>query len=102
MLTKAMFCKAMKAIKDDFEQRTRLSATLEEQLLEGWVSIKASPTFEVLIDVLKELFHDTDTYSTIDWWLFDKVDKIIYKADGSCIDVTNVEDLYDYLVSNEL
>lgn len=102
MLTKAMFCKAMKAIKDDYEKRARLSAALEEQLLEGWVNVKASPTFEALIDVLKELFHDTDTYSTIDWWLFDNVDKIIYKTDGSWVDVTNVEDLYDYLVNNEL
>lgn len=31
------------------------------------------------------------------WWLYENVDKIIYLEDGSEIDLTNLDDLLDYL-----
>ena len=31
------------------------------------------------------------------WWLYENVDKIIYLKDGSEIDLTNLDDLLDYL-----
>lgn len=31
------------------------------------------------------------------WWLYEDVDKIIYLKDGSEIDLTNLDDLLDYL-----
>lgn len=31
------------------------------------------------------------------WWLYENVDKIIYLKDGSKIDLTNLDDLLNYL-----
>ena len=101
MITKELFCKAMKSIQEEWANKSRLEKALEENLIDGWVTVKSSQTFSMLIDILKELFQDTDKYSTIEWWLFDKVEKKIYNEDNTVLkDVTAVEDLYDYLIEN--
>ena len=101
MISKEMFCKALKAIQDERENNKKLEKALEAHLLEGWAVIKSSATYDTLIDLLKELFQDTEQYSTIEWWLFDNCEKVIYNNDKTiCADVTKAEDLYDYLIGN--
>jgi hypothetical protein len=53
-----------------------------------------------LLDVLKEIFQDE--YDTIEWWLWENVEKKIWinygKEDQIEIDLSTPEQLYDYLV----
>lgn len=55
---------------------------------------------EALLDVLHEAMNDTG--DVISWWLYEKVEKVItWTENGKEIqyDVTKVDDLYDYLVT---
>lgn len=56
---------------------------------------------EALLDVLRETMNDTG--DVIGWWLYENVEKVItWTEDGNEVkyDVTNVDDLYDYLVAD--
>ncbi len=98
MISKEIFCQAIQAIQSDWEKNRRLDKLLDD-CFDGYVSIKESHSFGMLIEVLKEALHDTN--SLIDWWLFDDVSKFIYDDDGNVTnDLTNVEALYDYLIEN--
>lgn len=90
------------ALQSDVENNKKLSRAMEDYLVENFVDIKHSNAFNVLLDLLKELFNDFE-YQLIEWWLWDNVDKYIYDDDRNVIaDLTRVEDLYDYLTSNIL
>jgi hypothetical protein len=97
MISKEMFCEAIDAIQKEREKSHNLGKALEEYLADSWVIVKESPTFKMLLKMLKELMHDD--VDTIEWWLFEDVEKKIY-FDDTFVDVTKKEDLYDYLVSN--
>lgn len=100
MISKEMFCRAMAAIQADAENNKKLSRALENYLVENWVEVKHSSSFNALLDLLKELFHDFDN-QLIEWWLWDHVEKKIYDNENNVIaDLTSVEDFYDYLVQN--
>lgn len=53
--------------------------------------------------VLEELFQSDSVLDTIDWWLYEHVEKYVYYKgdDGEEIklDLTTVEDLYDYITN---
>ena len=101
MITKESFCMAINAILNEHENNSRLETALHNYLLDGHAVVKSSATYEALITLLKRELHDDVEFSTIEWWLFDKVDKYIYDDNHNIIaDLTNVEDLYDYLVEN--
>lgn len=53
-----------------------------------------------LVKLLEYIFDDKD--EMISWWLYEDVDKIIYfKKKDYDLDLTNVEDLYYYLIKQE-
>ena len=101
MISKNMFCKAMHAILSEKANNKNLETALEHYLVDGYATVRDSATFNVLLELLKEEFKDDGQYSTIEWWLFDKVDKKIYNEDNTVRrDLRTVESLYDYLVEN--
>lgn len=101
MISKDMFCKAIAAIQKDRETNEKLTDALDKYLLNGHAVVESSASYEMLIELLKDFFNDNVQYSTIEWWLYDKVDKYIYDEQGNIIaDLTTVEALYDYLVEN--
>lgn len=56
---------------------------------------------EALLDVLRESMNDTG--DVISWWLYEDVDKVITWTENgkeTKYDVTKVDDLYDYLVTD--
>lgn len=99
MISKEMFCGALKAIQADVENNKKLSRAMENYLIENWVEVKHSNSFNMLLELLEYLFHDTE--KMIEWWLWDHVEKKIYDDKNNVIaDLTNAEDFYDYLVYN--
>ena len=101
MISKQKFCEAIAAIQKDSEENDKLSDALDKYLLNGHAIVKSSASYEMLIDLLKDMFNDNHQYSMIEWWLYDKVDKYIYDNNKNVIaDLTSVEALYDYLVEN--
>ena len=60
-----------------------------------------------LVDIPFKLFHqwiksnfNEECTDLIYWWLYDKVDKVITLKNGSKLDVSNIENFYEYLFNN--
>ena len=62
------------------------------------VDIVSSPLcdYGIITDILWTYIYGKEGMDIINWWLYESVDKII-TIDGENIDVTKVEDLYDFL-----
>ena len=99
MISKEMFCAAIKSIQNEKARISQAEKALSETLIDGWVIIKEGETVQTLIDLLIDLVGDSHKDSMIEWWLFDNVEKYIYNDKKEVIhDLTDVGALYDYLV----
>ena len=101
MISKEMFRKVIEAIQKDRDENEKLTTALDKYLLNGHAVVKSSASYEMLLDLIKELFNDKEQYSMLEWWLYDNVDKYIYDEHHNVIaDLTTVDALYDYLVES--
>ena len=99
MITKEMFCAAIKSIQNEKARISKAESSLSETLIDGWVLFKEGETVQTLIDLLIDLMGDSHKDSMIEWWLFDNVEKYIYNDKKEIIhDLTDVGAIYDYLV----
>lgn len=76
---------------------TKLDYTITK-LYDIGVDIVNSPLCDYvrIADTLWTYVYGDEGMDVINWWLYESVDKII-TIDGENIDVTKVEDLYDFL-----
>lgn len=59
-----------------------------------------STSNDSLFDIWINTFVTEDGSDLIYWWLFEDVDKVIYKDDKIIATLETVEDLFDYMLSN--
>lgn len=59
-----------------------------------------STSNDSLFDIWINTFVTQDGSDLIYWWLFEDVDKVIYKDDKVVATLETVEDLFDYMLSN--
>lgn len=59
-----------------------------------------STSNDSLFDIWINTFVTNDGSDLIYWWLFEDVDKVIYKDDKVVATLETVEDLFDYMLSN--
>ena len=76
---------------------TKIGDTITK-LYDIGVDIVSSPLYDygIIADILWTYIYGEEGMDIINWWLYENVDKII-TIDGENIDVTKVEDLYDFL-----
>ena len=59
-----------------------------------------STSNDSLFDIWINTFVTQDGSDLIYWWLFEDVDKVIYKDNKVVATLETVEDLFDYMLSN--
>lgn len=100
MISKELFIKCIDNIKKQDAKMEKFSDMIEE-LSDCYCTFDSNNLYlESLIDLLYASFNIDVNNDILFWWLYETdVKKIIYNEDGTvCKDVSNVEDLYDYLV----
>lgn len=96
MIPKKMFVETIENIRKEEEKLDKFNQALYE-ISDGYPIFNPNNLYlKSLLDILEYIFHDTA--ETIQWYLYENVEKKIWLADGTEIDVSTPEKLYDYLV----
>lgn len=87
--------------KEEFIKTINILTKIDDtitKLYDIGVDIVSSPLCDYgrIADILWTYIYGEEGMDVINWWLYENVDKII-TIDGENIDVTKVEDLYDFL-----
>lgn len=87
--------------KEEFIKTINILTKIDDtitKLYDIGVDIVSSPLcdYGIIADILWRYIYGEEGMDIINWWLYESVDKII-TIDGEDIDVTKVEDLYDFL-----
>lgn len=100
MISKEIFLEVINNIKLEEQRLDRISSVLENDCIDGWAVFKPSYSAQNVHVLLKAIFGE-EGYELISWWLYEDVEKLIYKADTNEIiaDLTKPEDLYDYIIT---
>ena len=98
MITKSTFVNVVNNIRKQEKRVDKFSKALS-QICDGHPVFDTNNLYlKSLLDVLKETFNDQDDYIT--WWLWEDVEKKVWPEDGTEIDLSTPEQLYDFLVEN--
>lgn len=97
MISKESFCKVMDYIKEQQEIDEKVGKALELVCDNIIVYGTENGYLKALMKILKELFDDRS--DTIEWWLYEDVEKNIYYNDKT-INVEIADKLYDFLIEN--
>ena len=103
MISKEMFCKALRMIVEQEEINRRFAEAL--QLVGNGHYVFGTPNkyYDALLEVLKETVGDK--YDYISWWLYDGGDRIVsWEENGQTVSVnlTDVNALYCYLAEQSV
>lgn len=87
--------------KEEFIKTINILTKIDDtitKLYDIGVDIISSPLcdYGIIADILWTYIYGEEGMDIINWWLYENVDKII-TINGEDIDVTKVEDLYDFL-----
>ncbi len=94
MISKEIFLKIVTLIKEQDAIDEEVSKALEK-VCGSWVMFNTdNKKYDALLLILKETIKDSD--DLISWFLYEDVDKKIWLKDGTEIDVSTPELLYDY------
>lgn len=98
MLSKEVFCRAIKNIKEQQARTSEFNDALDK-ICDGFPVFDVNNLYlESLLEVLKESMNDIDDY--ISWWLYEDVEKTVWVTkDNKTItyNLNTPEDLYDFL-----
>lgn len=94
MITVEKFKEILNTIKNFDEDNQKLTEILIKETY-GFIDY-CFPITKIINDLLLDIF-DCDDPDIFDWWLYEKVEKIITMPDKTKYDLTNIEDFYYYL-----
>ena len=97
-MTKEQFIKRIQLIQN-FHSEQETLGVLINKITDGYPIVTLGDyLITEMIDMIEENLGHKDM---LEWWLYEDVEKIIYNSDNTVFaDVTKLEDLYDYMVSN--
>ena len=109
MITKKQFVKIINKLKkvNDFVNKTNDEAReLDDAIISDFFNAQSlSISHEnIVVELLENMFNDAG--DVISWWIYDLEygtkykDGCITEQDGTIIDVSTAEKLYDYLIKN--
>lgn len=96
MISKELFIEVINQIQENLKREQRFEEAIAEY---GNCLVPVFDHENLDITLLQIIMNDTKN-DWIPWWLFEDVEKIIYK-DEQKIDLTKVEDLYDFLIMED-
>lgn len=97
MLSKETFIKIITDMQKEDKKINDLSNFLEENIIDGYATVKESISRNCIWDILKDIYTE-DGEDLISWWMYEDVEKYLYNKTGQIIeDLTTIEALYEYL-----
>ena len=100
ILSKKDFIEVMKDIQAQRNIYNEVENALEKVIDGHFVCGSENKWLQALIKTLKVMFAD-EKYDTIEWWLYEEVEKVI-TVNGVDISVESLDNLYDYLVKEQV
>lgn len=100
ILSKKDFIKVMKDIQAQRTIYNEVENALEKVIDGHFICGSDNKWLQALMKTLKVMFAD-EKYDTIEWWLYEDVEKVI-TVNGVDISVESLDDLYDYLVREQV
>lgn len=105
MITKELFVRIMGEMTQERERIEKFNDALG-LVCDGYPVVELGNGYlNALIDTLNAYFNEeNEEYPTIEWWLYENVEKKIKvktKEEELELDVTNAEDLYDFLMAKK-
>lgn len=97
------FKMAIDAIQKHREQQEKVTNFIESEICtESWAFCTFGDNLsDALLKVLEHVFNDKGEW--ISWWLYEDVEKIVTFTDSNKkLDITKIEDLYNFLLSNKV
>lgn len=99
MITLESFKKSIETIEKYNDLQDELYKTLNKITDGNFIVTIGDTLIADILRLLQESLNDEDDW--IGWWMYEDVEKIIYySAENRQVDVTKVEDLYNFLVEN--
>ena len=100
ILSKKDFIKVMKDIQAQRKIYNEVENALEKIIDGHFICGSDNKWLQALMKTLKVMFAD-EKYDTIEWWLYEDVEKVI-TVNGVEISVESLDDLYDYLIREQV
>lgn len=99
MISKKVFCDAVKAITDQMAHNKVIEKNLEA-IIDGYAFLRTGPALEALVLLLQEITQDKSEW--LSYWLFELEQGAKYRPgsvtiDGKIVKMKTVEDLYRVL-----
>jgi hypothetical protein len=96
LLSKETFCKIISLIQEQDQINSEVNEALEK-VCDSWVMYGHKDKYRQALDLLLKEIIDDD-FGSISWWLYEEVEKKVFKNDGTVLELKTSEDLYDFLV----
>jgi hypothetical protein len=100
MMTRELFKKRMELIGNFFSEQETLNV-LVSKLTDGYpIIVFGDSVVTELLNMIAEDFERTDGNDLLDWWLYEKDNRVIYDGEfgEKEISVRSLDELYDYMV----
>lgn len=98
MITKEIFCKALRLIREQESTDEKFSEALKLVGNGHYVFGVGNKYCEALLMVLGEAVEDR--YGYISWWLYETTDYMVWSSDETMSwNLREPEDLYDYIIN---
>lgn len=96
-MNKELFIKYIDLVKQYKEQEDKLYEEFRLELYESTIGDIVGKLMDLCLDTS---FTEAGSDLVL-WWLYENVDKIIYNEDNTESDVTDINDLWDFMISNK-
>lgn len=99
MISLESFKKSIEVIRKYNDLQEELYKTLSKITDGNFIVTVGDELIADILRLLQESLNDENDW--IDWWMYEDVEKIVYYPDeNKKVDITKVEDLYNFLVEN--
>lgn len=96
-MTKEQFVKRMGLIQNFASEQETLGVMIDK-ITDGYAVVTIGDY--LIREIINMMEEELNCFDMIEWWLYEDVEKIIYNMDGTVLaDVTEIENLYKYMLS---
>lgn len=101
MITKQILKECIQLLQQQDEITKRLDLALSD-FNSSYTVLETDKYTRQAFNKLLSFYVDADGIDLIGWWMYDDVNKIIYNHDKTETDLTNIDDLVQYIIDNFL
>lgn len=95
-VSKEEFIKLIETIQEEDKVNREIEDVLEK-ISSSYIILDVPKSRYVMLD----LIFTEEEIECIDWWLYEDVEKIVTYSDGQERDITEIEELYNFLIEEQ-